>query len=173
MYEHRLIERMVALLELEMEGIRGTGDVHPGFVGSGVDFFRTYADRTHHGKEEDILFRDLENLDMPPGLWETMEELRAEHVYGRRVVGDLMASRGRFLEGDDDALEEMVGHLGTLVEFYPAHIEKEDNRFFFPCMDLFSNEEQAAMLAKFWEFDRRMIHRKYTEMVVSFEEDKG
>jgi len=24
-----------------------------------VDFFRTYADSTHHGKEEDILYRDL------------------------------------------------------------------------------------------------------------------
>lgn len=173
MHEHRLIERMVSLLRGEMEGIQGGGEVHPELIGSGVDFFRTYADRTHHGKEEDILFRELEKREMPPDLWRTMEELRAEHVYGRQVVGALLGSRDRFIRGDDDALGEMAGHLGTLVEFYPAHIEKEDKHFFFPCMDLFSEEERAAMLEEFWEFDRRMIHEKYTRLVEGLEEARG
>ena len=31
--------------------------VNPNFITAAVDFFRTYADRFHHGKEEGILFR--------------------------------------------------------------------------------------------------------------------
>jgi len=169
MHEHRLIERMVALLSREMEGIRAGEEVRPDLVASGVDFFRTYADRTHHGKEEDILFRDLETREMPPELWRTMEELRAEHVYGRKVVGELLDARGRHLKGDVGAREDIAEYLATLVEFYPAHIEKEDKHFFFPCMDLFTAEEQEAMLQEFWEFDRRMIHEKYTTLVETWE----
>jgi len=29
------------------------------FIDTAVDFIRTYADRCHHGKEEDIRFREL------------------------------------------------------------------------------------------------------------------
>ena len=66
MREHRLIERMVALMRAETEKISRTGEARPDFITSAVDFFRTYADRTHHGKEEDILFRDLAKKPFHP-----------------------------------------------------------------------------------------------------------
>lgn len=59
MIEHRMIERMIALLEKESARIKSTGRVDVEFVLSSVDFIRTYADHCHHGKEENILFRDL------------------------------------------------------------------------------------------------------------------
>ena len=59
MKEHRLIERMVGLLVKELDRTKKVNDLNPVFIDSAVDFFRTYADRTHHGKEEDILFREL------------------------------------------------------------------------------------------------------------------
>jgi hemerythrin-like domain-containing protein len=34
-----------------------------------------YADRTHHGKEEDILFRDLEKKSLPPNHTKIINEL--------------------------------------------------------------------------------------------------
>ncbi|MGD9676204.1 MAG: hemerythrin domain-containing protein, partial [Candidatus Bipolaricaulia bacterium] len=60
MIEHRLIERMIALVSHAVAGIQSSGEVDPLFVDLAVDFIRTYADRTHHGKEEDILFRNLD-----------------------------------------------------------------------------------------------------------------
>ncbi len=32
-------------------------------------------------------------------------------------------------------------------------------------MDYFSGAEQQAMLDRFWEFDRKMIHEKYRRVV--------
>jgi hemerythrin-like domain-containing protein len=56
-----------------------------------------------------------------------------------------------------------------LVDFYPGHIEKEDRRFFIPCMAYFSSREQDDMLEAFREFDRRLIHEKYRSVVEKFE----
>jgi len=55
------------------------------------------------------------------------------------------------------------------VDLYPKHIELEDAHFFFPCQDLLSKEESEKMLNEFWEFDRKMIHDKYSEIVLSLE----
>ena len=59
MIEHRLIERMLAIIQDALVEAGKTKKIDPVFVDTAVDFVQTYADRTHHGKEEDILFRDL------------------------------------------------------------------------------------------------------------------
>jgi hemerythrin-like domain-containing protein len=53
--EHRLIERIVKPMKEERERIAKTGLVDTNFIVRAVDFFRTYADHFHHGKEEAIL----------------------------------------------------------------------------------------------------------------------
>jgi hemerythrin-like domain-containing protein len=58
------------------------------------------------------------------------------------------------LSGDEAAYNEIAKLIGKIGELYPAHIEKEDKHFFLPVMGYFSEEEQAGMLAEFYEFDR-------------------
>ncbi len=50
--EHRLIEQMVGFVEQETKKIVAEGKVDPNSIVVAVDFFRTYADKYHHGKEE-------------------------------------------------------------------------------------------------------------------------
>jgi hemerythrin-like domain-containing protein len=59
MIEHRLIERMIFQVKIALGRIPREGGVDPRFIDIVVDFVRTYADRTHHGKEEDLLFGAL------------------------------------------------------------------------------------------------------------------
>ncbi len=66
MREHRLIERMVGALAGNLKITAETGRIDTNVTAVAVDFFRTYADRTHHGKEEDILFRDLAKKRLSP-----------------------------------------------------------------------------------------------------------
>ena len=56
MWEHRLIEQMVDLLRSEIDRITGRKTANVTLIEQAIDFFRTYADRTHHGKEEEILW---------------------------------------------------------------------------------------------------------------------
>jgi hemerythrin-like domain-containing protein len=172
MIEHRLIERMVGVLRGEMQSIERKNEVHAELIDSGVDFFRTYADRCHHGKEEDILFRDLAKKRLSTEHKKIMDELIEEHRFGRETVRQLLSAKERYVKGEAAALKEIIGILKKLVAFYPAHIEKEDKHFFLPCMDYFSKEERDAMLQECWEFDKQLIHEKYRQLVERFEGGK-
>lgn len=169
MWEHRLIERMLHLVEKMIEKINTETSFDPVSIDVVVDFIRTYADRTHHGKEEDILFRDMKKKPLSKDHEHIMNELVEEHVFARKTVGRLIRAKEDFLKGNTAALSEMTDCLKTLTEFYPRYIEKEDKHFFFPIMEYFSKDEQNIMLAEFYEFDRNMIHEKYNKVVEAVE----
>ena len=169
MIEHRLIERIVPVLKEELRRINETNEVNPVLIETAVDFFRTYADRTHHGKEEDILFRDLKKKQLSPEHQKIMDELVEEHVYARKTVGNLLKAKDSYMQGNKNALKDVIDRINDLIELYPAHIEKEDKRFFIPVMDYFSKQEQDDMLQESWEFDRKMIHEKYKNIVEHLE----
>lgn len=167
MIEHRLIEKMLVHFKRELEKIHETGQADPVFVDIAVDFFRTYGDRTHHGKEEEILFRDLGKKDMSHTDQATMAELIDDHKLGRSATLELVNANTRYRNGDNTALGVIAEKLLFLAEFYPRHIEKEDKVFFPAMMKYFTENEQQAMLSEFWEFDRAMIHEKYRNMIES------
>jgi hemerythrin-like domain-containing protein len=168
MWEHRLIEQMVVLLRGEIDRITSGKTVNVILVEQAVDFFRTYADRTHHGKEEEILFRDLALKKMSPEHRKIMDELVKEHIHGRELVRKLVEAKDLYVNGHAEALPRIASELRELVDFYPGHIEKEDKHFFFPCLDYFTQAEQERMLQEFRDFDRNMIHEKYRTVVENF-----
>jgi len=169
MVEHRLIERMIALMGKEVSDISQGRAPDTEFVRKAVDFIKTYADRLHHGKEEDILFRDLAQKPLSAAHKRIMEELIHEHALGREHTGKLVEARDRYLKGDAAAKDAMCHEMGILAEFYPKHIEKEDKHFFLPVMNYFSQDEQAKMLKEFDEVDRLSIHAVYRDMVAGLE----
>jgi hemerythrin-like domain-containing protein len=169
MIEHRLIERMVKLMADEPLKMGKENDPAMGFLDEAVDFIRTYADRCHHGKEEDILFRDLGSKSLSPEHKKTMDDLVREHTWARKTVGRLVGAKERFRQGEKDGLKEIQESVKELVEFYPAHIAKEDKHFFIPCMSYFTEKEKDEMLQEFWTFDKNLIHEKYKKMVERFE----
>jgi len=57
--EHKLILRAVAVVKRKIGDIKTGKTINPTQITVMVDFFRTYADRFHHGKEEGILFSEL------------------------------------------------------------------------------------------------------------------
>ncbi len=175
MIEHRLIERMIKLMREELASIEVLSRPKVMFLDASVDFFRTYADRTHHGKEEDILFRDLGAKILAPEHAAVMDALVQDHIKVRanvRALSDARQAYAGITQGSPAAmvaLDEIVARLKTLVDLYPPHIEKEDRHFFIPILDYFSADEQEGMLREFQEFDRRMIHEKYKLVVESYE----
>lgn len=171
MIEHRLIERMIAVIRREGLRVEREGDINPGFIDHAVDFIRTYADRCHHGKEEDILFRHLARRRLSDEHRRVMEELIEEHRMGRKKTGELSDANERHAAGDKDALARISECLSFLADFYPRHIEKEDKRFFVSCMDYFSDAEKDAVLKEELDFDRSLIHRLYKEKVERAEQN--
>jgi hemerythrin-like domain-containing protein len=162
---------MISIIKAALKQIESTQEVDPVFVDTGVDFIRTYADRTHHGKEEDSLFRDLGKRDLSAEDQKVMQELIDEHVFGRQTTKALVEANTRYGNGDKTALTDITSKLRTITEFYPRHIEKEDKVFFPPCRTYFTDDEDQAMLAEFFKFDQKMIHEKYKSLVEGLESE--
>ena len=169
MVEHRLIERMISLIDKEIKKIEKSNDVNQSFIATAVDFIRTYADCTHHGKEEKILFRDLSRKKLSDNDTTVMNELIQEHIVGRTTTAELVKSATAYQKGDKTALPLITQNLRKIVDFYPMHIEKEDKLFFPSTMKYLSASEQQTMLDEFWEFDKKMIHAKYKSIVDALE----
>lgn len=169
MIEHRLIERMINNFKKRLQNAENSQGPYLEFIDEVVDFIRTYADRCHHGKEEDILFKALDQKPLSTEHRQILDELREEHKWARQATAKIVAAKKRFLEGDKTALEEIVSVGLELADFYAQHIEKEDKHLFIPVMNHFSKAEQQAMLLEFQAFDAELIHEKYRAFVANFE----
>jgi len=174
MIEHRLIERLIAVMEKHAERIKKDRLTDIDFIDNCVDFIKTYADRCHHGKEEDILFADLQKKSLSDKHLITLNELIDEHNYARNLTSKLVQTRNKYFNATTEAEKqilsfEIYGYLKQLIDLYPKHIKKEDKEFFLPIMDYFSDRQKEEMLNQFLEFDRKLIHERYKKLVESYE----
>ncbi|MDD4954862.1 MAG: hemerythrin domain-containing protein [Candidatus Omnitrophica bacterium] len=172
MIEHRLIERMLKLLEVEISDSRSGKAIDMIFFEAAIDFLSSYADRCHHGKEEDVLFRDLDKKEISGSHREIMQSLVTEHIYGRKILNSLVEAKERYLDGENSGLMGIIKFAEEMINFYPKHIEKEDRHFFIPIMEYFTKEEKNKMIDEFFKFDQALIHEKYKGIVESWENRK-
>ena len=146
MIEHRLIERMIRVIKEKIKYFQAREEADIAFIDKAVDFIRIYADKCHHGKEEDILFRDLAKKKLQADHKKTMDELVQEHISARSTTRSLVSAKEKYAQGDRQALFDIVKLMDELAVFYPKHIEKEDKHFFIPVMKYFSGREHKKNL---------------------------
>ncbi|MCE5262885.1 MAG: hemerythrin domain-containing protein [Deltaproteobacteria bacterium] len=170
--EHRIIENILAAFNVEVEEITAKNNIDPVSMDLSIDFIRTFTDQAHHGKEENILFRELSKKKLLPAHARIMGELRDEHQYSRGIVGKWMVANRRLSEGEDTS-QEIISYLKELTQFYSQHIKKEDEQFFYPVLDYFENEELAKMEREFNEFDANVLHWRYAKVESILKERLG
>jgi hemerythrin-like domain-containing protein len=90
MIEHRLIEKMLNVIRRTLEKGEQARAIDPYFVNTAVDFIRIYADLTHHGKEEDIMFRELRKKQLSAKDQLLMDEMIGDHIFGRNTTKTLV-----------------------------------------------------------------------------------
>jgi hemerythrin-like domain-containing protein len=170
MVEHRLIEKMLAVIQRAPTRVSQTRSIDPHLIDVIVDFFQVYADRLHHGKEENILFKELRKKGLSAEDERLMNELIDEHAVARQAINALAEANARYREKAGAELAGVTARLNTIADLYPRHITKEDKVFFPAAQAYFSEEENQAMIAEFWEFDRKIIHEKYRAVIKGLEE---
>jgi len=167
--EHGLIERIIKPLQIAKATISETNTVDTNFIVVAADFFRTYADKYHHGKEEGILFKELSQKKLSEKDDKLMLELMMEHAYARKTVNALENANIAYLAGNTEKVNNILKHLETLADLYPKHIQKEDKQFFYQSMEYFTKKEQEEMLTKFLEFNCEFTKTKYRKIIENLE----
>ena len=151
--EHRVIQKVVAGMVVLAEKIEGGEDLHVSLLENIVEFLRTFADRCHHGKEENQLFVALEKRGFPRHVG-PMAVMLDEHEIGRRAIQEM---RNALVDGglDPAAAARRFHRAATgYVELLRDHIAKEDGVLFPMAESVLGEAEKAAVLAAFEKAER-------------------
>jgi hemerythrin-like domain-containing protein len=146
MSEHRLIEQVLGALDAMVIQLDGAGDVSREDIVRFATFFREFADRIHHGKEEDRLFAKMNECGFPRE-YGPVGVMLGEHEAGRahvRALVEIGAGSGPLTPAEKRVVIE---HGSEYVPLLLAHIQKEDNI-------LYPMAQQAIPKAAFEQLDR-------------------
>jgi len=157
--EHVLIKRWIALIPKVVENLDVETQEGRQLILEGVDMIRSYADRYHHAKEEDILFKYFDENS------EILKVMYADHATGRGHVQAILEA----LERRDKAV--VAEHLTAYRDLLTEHIRKEDE-ILYPWMDRnLSTKQIGELFAKFNQADEQMgfSPAKYERFVVKLE----
>jgi hemerythrin-like domain-containing protein len=123
--EHRLILRMITLLERNAARTAGGSYSNWQFYIDGIDFIRSYADRFHHAKEEDILFEALVRNGMPREN-SPIAAMLMEHDQGRAFVKGMEAAALEAIAGQTGRKQIIADNALAYAALLREHIAKED-----------------------------------------------
>ena len=140
--EHDVIKRALDLLGCAIDHIKNKQPLPIGFETWAIDFFRNFADRCHHSKEEDVLFPLLEvrGITREGG---SIGVMLSEHTIGRKCVRN-MEQATKSIPHDLDAFAAAAEEYAKLLR---QHILKENNVLFPSCLSWNSRHVGFTSLA--------------------------
>ena len=127
--QHRNILKVADILEAVLGREPSPGVLDYPAIEDCARFIRLYADALHHGKEENILFVELEDRGMPR-VEGPLAVMLQEHEQGRALVRSLLDALPAAREGDEAARKNVVNAGLGYVGLIRAHIQKEDRVLF-------------------------------------------
>ena len=146
--DHRQIERRLAALSGLCDRLDAGQGVPVADLEDAVEFIRTFADKKHHGKEEDLLFPALAEAGLPRE-GGPVAVMLAEHEMGRQFVRALAAAVPAYKGGDKSATAAIVDNARGYISLLTQHIYKEDNILFPMADSALSPQKQEELAAAF------------------------
>lgn len=158
--EHVLIKRLLALIPVIVKDLNVAQEQDKQMILDSVDFIRSYADRYHHAKEEDILFKKFgDDLEIIKAM---LEEHQIGRGHAKAVLEAVEACNNLPVK------EHIIAYRDLLAE----HIRKEDE-ILYPWMDRnLSMAQVGDLFAKFNEVDKQFkdTSREYERLINALEE---
>jgi len=116
--EHSWIKKWLAFIPEVITYITLNPQEKRDLILAGVDFIRNYADKFHHAKEEEILFKYFS-----PD-WEVLKVMKEDHTTARKLRQAILVS----LDQDDE--HGLSTNLQAYQQLLSQHIKKEDDVLF-------------------------------------------
>lgn len=166
--EHEGILFGLRILEKITELLKKGKKIEKKEISEIVNFFKLFADKCHHGKEEGLLFPAMENVGIkkengPIG------QMLVEHSTSRKYIFQ-MTEAHEFKTFDKELFIKSASQYILLLR---SHIEKE-NTILFPMGDkLIPRDQQKKLLELFEKHEEEVMgkgtHEKLHEMLNVFQ----
>lgn len=159
--EHRVIEQVLDCLEGIAVRASRDGDFDTQSAEEAIDFFRNFADRCHHGKEEHQLFPALEARGFSPENGPT-GVMRSEHETGRGYI------RGMVGAIETQSAETFASFAHAYIDMLRVHIRKEDHCLFPMADSALDVAGQTDLMAQFERVEAEDmgagVHERYLRL---------
>ncbi|PJE81097.1 cation-binding protein [Candidatus Pacearchaeota archaeon CG10_big_fil_rev_8_21_14_0_10_32_42] len=159
--EHKKILRLIDALNEKSDELQSGKMIDKEFFLRAIDFIRGYADKFHHAKEEDILFKEMCKEDAQKNMHcNPIDMMLYEHDQGRNFVRGM--EEGIKENNKVKIFENAKGYVNLLRE----HIYKEDNILYPMADEVLNKKILQKMLEKFKEVESKM--KKDKEKYLNF-----
>lgn len=159
--EHKGIMLMLHIMKIISSKIKKEEFVEKDHIEKIAEFLSNFADKCHHGKEEDILFPEMSKN---PANAAIINELLGEHKAGRDFISGMKASLDDFSTGSPDAYHiatSMNGYILLLTE----HIQKETEKLFTAAAKEIPESIKNELEERFEDLEKNIIgegkHEEY------------
>ncbi len=128
--EHTNIRRMLKVVRNFCYRVMTKSDYDLNDLPKIIDFIRIYADKHHHGKEEDILFVTMSNEIEKLAKSGAITGMYIEHDNGRLYMANLEKAFEKFKTGDDESRLDIIANAICYTDLLDRHIEKENTAMY-------------------------------------------
>ena len=165
--EHKVISHVLEAAADEASRVSKTSEIIPERMEQFLDFFRGFADKCHHSKEENHLFPLLEKKGMPHDSG-PIAVMLMEHTDGRRRLSNIADLLPAARNNDKSAIKSIEENLSAYIALLQAHIEKE-NKVLFPMADRILSDNDQKDLEEAFEIVEKIetgegVHEKYHQL---------
>lgn len=165
--EHRVIEQVLHCVERMADDCAARKRLDAASARDAIDFLRNFADRCHHGKEEDQLFPMMEQRGFSPRGGPTAV-MRDEHVRGRAHIRAMDEAIEGAAAGNEPDRDGFVDHARRYVALLREHIQKEDHCLFPMADGALTEADQAELARRFARVEQDEIgdgvHERYVRL---------
>lgn len=159
--EHKYIKQLLKKIREKCLEVIDKKTVDTDFFYGSLEFIRKYADKHHHGKEEDILFGLMTKRggELEKNLINAMD---VEHNLGRLYVSQLEEGLIDYENGNLEARLDIISNAMAYVNLLHRHIDKEDNALYNYARRTLTEEDmnQLNRLVSEYEHDLANSHKR-------------
>ncbi len=154
--DHRIIEIMLPTLERLGEQAKKLRLRQRAEAEEVLEFLRSFVDAYHHGKEEQHLFKVMEERGVPRDRGLVFHLLK-EHGEGRAHVRALFEAAEPALGGNLEASEKFAQHAHAYVLLLRDHIEDEDTNLWPLAESVLTLEDDTRIAHGYAQVERETI----------------
>jgi len=160
LYVLRILDKMVKSGSRDAESLLR-------YYGEVVYFLKIFADKCHHGKEENYLFKELVSKGIP-NEGGPVGVMLQEHAQGRNYIAQMVKSL------DEKNISGFNNAAVLYRDLLRRHIDKENNVLFMMADNVIDEQSQSLMFEQFEQHEETVIghgvHEKLHAMIHTWAE---
>lgn len=171
MAEHQVILKVLGSLQAFVDQLEQAGvSVSRTHVAKFARFFREFADRCHHGKEEDRLFVAMNQCGFPRE-YGPLSVMLAEHDAGRAQVRALAELGQGNTPLTRDEIDQVRLHALEFIPLLQSHIMKEDQVLYPMALQAIPPEQWKQLDAACDAFDTEVMGQEGVKQLLALAEE--